>query len=96
MDEFVAKLQEEFKKLVEGVASEAGVDLAYYEVKLTVTVLDSTLTQKIYEHVLYDSADHTYCTFCHRETRHYVYELGAHVCPACLGKFMGAKLGSSA
>ena len=91
------KIFQEIKKKVEKVIKNTfekyGIEQAYFEFKLTCSILDENF-HKSEEYTLIDETAKYYCNFCNRETYYYDTALKLYLCPCCYHKiYFGNKKG---
>ena len=88
------EIRDSVKELIEKKFDEYGIDKAYFEFTLKVSILDNNF-KKVDEIELFNEESKGYCIFCGKLTYFYISSIdypelgiidGGYVCPECLGK----------
>lgn len=86
-DPFLESLQKKMLKFIEKEAKRHGVDLAYYEFEVKVSVLNNNF--ELYrELVLVDTREQHFCSFCRKKAHFYYRPLEGYLCAKCYVEVM--------
>lgn len=88
--EFLQGVATKIDKLIDKEFERDGIDRAFFNFKLSCTVLSSDLCDPLVSYQLINDTE-SLCTFCNAETYYYDRKLGKNICPICLGKLDAAK-----
>ncbi len=87
-DNFLSNIADTVERQIEKIADHEGVDLAFYEFKLTCNILNSETFEIMERLVLYEKAHNCFCIFCGTKTYFYDNKKQMHLCADCYGKIL--------
>ncbi|HOM26570.1 MAG TPA: hypothetical protein PLK41_04470 [Defluviitoga tunisiensis] len=83
--EFLDRLGQKIKGLIEKEAIKEGFDLAYYEFKVICYILDEGFNRRE-KIILLDTEEKNFCNFCGKKTKYYNHKFNVYLCPSCFSK----------